>query len=252
MWIKMHCADVRTCWWWRAGAGLVGVPVWRGRSSTPRAGFQGHPSAAELLGAVGRLAGQRGHSNTEAVRGQTHPPQSCTPVPAQVVLLQARLLGCFTLGSIVWIEHMLGSTWSHQSYWSRTRISPTHITDWFTSRINLSGKFMSFFLQLKINQFEENIPGFFSIECTSPLQRGFTRSRIRNVPRNYIIHEVKLLQDEHLWLKKYINIIFFRKWPIVSLDKTLNPRLGSCNDIKISRYDNITRWSPWYDIYRKM
>ncbi len=37
----------------------------------------------------------------------------------------------------------------------------------------------------------------------------------------------ELVQDEHLWLKS-IYFFFFRKWLIVSLDKTLIPQLGLC------------------------
>ncbi len=59
--------------------------------------------------------------------------------------------------------------------------------------------------------------------------------------RNYVMHKVvdaqfaELAQDEHLWLKStYIFI-----WPIVSLDETLIPRLGSCRAVDPS-------WSPLY------
>ncbi len=41
-------------------------------------------------------------------------------------------------------------------------------------------------------------------------------------------HIEALVQDEHLWSKSIYIFIFFRKWPIVMLDKTLFPQLGSC------------------------
>ncbi len=46
----------------------------------------------------------------------------------------------------------------------------------------------------------------------------------------YVMHDVKLVEDEHLWLKKsiLIYIFFLIKWWIISLDKTLIPQLGSC------------------------
>ena len=43
----------------------------------------------------------------------------------------------------------------------------------------------------------------------------------------------KMVQDGHLWLKSiYIYFFLFRKLPIVSLDKTLISRLGSCRDVE--------------------
>ncbi len=45
--------------------------------------------------------------------------------------------------------------------------------------------------------------------------------------RDYIMREVELLQDKHSWLKS-VYILFFRKWLIIWLDKTLIPRRGSC------------------------
>lgn len=44
------------------GTGLLGVPVWGGSGSALGAGLQGYTTAAKLSGAVGCLAGQRGHS----------------------------------------------------------------------------------------------------------------------------------------------------------------------------------------------
>lgn len=61
----------------------------RGKSGAALgAGLQGHVAAAELSGAVGGLAGERGHSGAQALRAPAQFPQSGSPVPAQVVLLQ--------------------------------------------------------------------------------------------------------------------------------------------------------------------
>lgn len=66
----------------------MGVSV-RGESGAALgAGLQGHATAAELSGAVGGLAGERGHSGAEAVRAPAQLPQGGAAVPAQVVLLQ--------------------------------------------------------------------------------------------------------------------------------------------------------------------
>lgn len=71
-----------------AGAGILGVPVRGKGGSALGAGLQGHVAAAELPGAVGGLVGERGHSGAQAVRAPAQFPQSGSPVPAQVVLLQ--------------------------------------------------------------------------------------------------------------------------------------------------------------------
>ncbi len=48
---------------------------------------------------------------------------------------------------------------------------------------------------------------------------------VRHFQRKSHIEE----QDEHLWLKSiYIFIIYFRKWPIVMLDKTIFLQQGLC------------------------
>lgn len=70
------------------GAGILGVPVRGKGGSALGAGLQGHVTAAKLSGAVGGLAGERGHSGAQAVRAPAQFPQSGSTVPAQVVLLQ--------------------------------------------------------------------------------------------------------------------------------------------------------------------
>lgn len=70
------------------GASVVGVPVWGEHGSALGAGLQGYPTAAKLSGAVGGLAGQRGHSSAEALRAAAQLPQGGPAVPTQVVLLQ--------------------------------------------------------------------------------------------------------------------------------------------------------------------
>ncbi len=45
--------------------------------------------------------------------------------------------------------------------------------------------------------------------------------------RDYVMHEVKLVQDKNLCLRNII-FLFFWKWPIILLDKTHIYRLGSC------------------------
>lgn len=70
------------------GAGVLGVPVRGKGGSALGAGLQGHVTAAKLSGAVGGLAGERGHSGAQAVRAPAQFPQSGSTVPAQVVLLQ--------------------------------------------------------------------------------------------------------------------------------------------------------------------
>ncbi len=41
------------------------------------------------------------------------------------------------------------------------------------------------------------------------------------------MRKVKLVQDEHLWLKSIYIFLFLVKGPIVSQDETLIPQLGS-------------------------
>lgn len=66
----------------------MGVPVWGGGGSALGAGLQGHATAAELPGAVGGLAGERGHPGAQALRTPAQLPPGGSAVPAQVVLLQ--------------------------------------------------------------------------------------------------------------------------------------------------------------------
>lgn len=74
----------------------MGLPVWRGSGSALGAGLQGHTTAAKLFGAMGGLAGQRGHSSAQTLWAQTQLPQSCPTVPAEVVLLQVCLKTNYT------------------------------------------------------------------------------------------------------------------------------------------------------------
>ena len=70
------------------GAGVLGVPLWGPRGAATRAGLQAHAAAAELPGAVGRLAGRGGLPGPEALPAQCRFPQGCQALPAQVVFLQ--------------------------------------------------------------------------------------------------------------------------------------------------------------------
>lgn len=72
----------------RTGAGVLGVPVRGGRGPALGAGLQGHPAAAELFGAVGSLAGQRGHPGAQALRAPAQLPQGSSTIPAEMVFLQ--------------------------------------------------------------------------------------------------------------------------------------------------------------------
>ena len=66
----------------------MGVQVRGGRGAAVGAGLQGHAAAAQLPGAVGHLAGQRGDPGPGALRPPHQLPQGGPPVPAQLVLLQ--------------------------------------------------------------------------------------------------------------------------------------------------------------------
>ncbi len=63
----------------------------------------------------------------------------------------------------------------------------------------------------------------------------------------------ELVGDEHLWLKSiYIFLFFFRKWQIISLDKTLIPRLGSyralwsCIEIAVWTFNPLATIEAYY------
>lgn len=64
------------------GAGLLGVPVWGPRCPAAGAGLQADPPAAELLGAVGCMAGRGGLSGPKAVPAQPCLPKGCQALPA--------------------------------------------------------------------------------------------------------------------------------------------------------------------------
>lgn len=72
------------------GAGVVGMSLRGPRGAAAGAGLQADAAAAELPGAVGRLAGRRGHAGAQAVPGQRRLPQGRQALPPQVVLLQVR------------------------------------------------------------------------------------------------------------------------------------------------------------------
>ncbi len=79
---------------------------------------------------------------------------------------------------------------------------------------------MSFYIQQLLNgPSSPHYTGFFRLRHTWPFQC------------DYVMREVV---DMHFVVKKYINYYyyFFRKWQIVSLDKTLIPRLGSCSALE--------------------
>ena len=64
-----------------------------GAGVTARTPGLSHAAAAQLPGAVGHLAGQRGDPGAGALRPPHQLPQGRAPVPAQLVLLQVGATG---------------------------------------------------------------------------------------------------------------------------------------------------------------
>ncbi len=62
--------------------------------------------------------------------------------------------------------------------------------------------------------------------------------------RDYVMREVKLVQDEHLWLKSIYICIFLRKWLVIWLDKTYFPQVGSCRALWSCIETSIWTFNP--------
>ncbi len=60
---------------------------------------------------------------------------------------------------------------------------------------------------------------------------------------DYIMHKVKLVQDEHLY------IFFCRKWPIILLGKNLIPRLGSCRAALKLQFKRLFKCTIWRKMF---
>lgn len=108
-----------------AGAGLMGVPVWRPCCPAAGAGLQADPPAAKLPGAVGCVAGRCGLSGPKALPAEPCLPKGCQALPAQVVLLQVwwKQCGHFHLHSTVLSLLML---WDLATWFCQTVNKHTH------------------------------------------------------------------------------------------------------------------------------